>query len=233
MTEPQTLSAQAQEEREARLARIEDLLSGGAQQHQIVRLLAKPPPDGYELWPRTTRALIVEVYKRWQEQREREAPHRRERLIRMAEQLYLKTQQAKKFSAAAGVLTLLSRLYNVAQPDEEQREQLQAQLGPLPEDPSQYPLYTQKALMLTMVNVASSTSMDQQQRMRFLVQYGQAITHGSPQALASNRIQQLETQLSQLAPRDATQLAGGETEEAIDAFAARLAEAMGVPPTEH
>src|SRR5437870_1082171 len=90
---------------ELRYERTEELLLSGVGPSRIESSLSKE----YGVTTRQVRNYIAEVYRRWQERRQADAPLRRERVFLMAERFYARTFTEKKYGPAAQILALLMK----------------------------------------------------------------------------------------------------------------------------
>ena len=90
---------------EDRIDKVEDYLCAGISPGKVERTVAKE----YGITARQARTYISKVYQRWQAQTVADAPHRREKLIRMVERFYARALTEKEFSAAGNSLALLAR----------------------------------------------------------------------------------------------------------------------------
>lgn len=224
------MAKRRQEEIERDLDRIEELLLSGVSEGTITRALTEPQPKGLGVSSGIVRKYINQVYKRWEQQRIAEAPRRREKVYRMGERLYARSLSKNNFSAAAQALGHLIKMVGAQDPDtSEDRERILSQLGPAPTDPTKMVLYYQRALMLEFTSVIGNERVDPAQRIEYITTFGQRFATLHPKAVAGRRIEELETQLQQFQPPEPTQLADGETEEALQAFAASLRQAVTAP----
>lgn len=221
-----------------RIDRVEDLLAQGLSTSFIEGLLSGPPvtdPDtgkntgGYGVSRRQVKKYLARVYDRWEEQRIEEAPRRREKTIRMAERLYARAFAKEDFGAAGTALSLLSRMTGVFAPHDPERDQLIAELGPIPSDPSKMSLYAQKCMVIELAFLLRNTAIDQEKRMRWMIEIQRQLTVGKVAALAAARVVDLEKQLAELAPVDPAQIADDETESALQELSQRLIASARTP----
>lgn len=218
-----------------RLDRIEEMLVQGLPASMVVKTLKSPPPNGYDLTTRAAHLMIDEVYQRWKKQRDEEAPHRREKIWKMAEVLYVKATSKQNLSVAASMINTMNKMLPVPvdEGEEAARARVVEQLGPAPDDPSQLTLWAQRAMAVELLSIISNPRLEPERRVQFIALFGGKIGALHPQALAGRRMEELETQVATLAPRDTSELVDGETEEALAAFAERLRASIIEPPTEH
>src|ERR1043166_7141459 len=118
---------------EERVEKVEEMLCAGISPGRIERTLAAE----YGVTPRHIRRYLAEVYKRWTEQTAADAPHRREKVLRMTERFYSRALSEKQYTAAANALRLLAQMSGAfAQHDPERAERITAAIGPMPTDPT-------------------------------------------------------------------------------------------------
>lgn len=221
--------------RELQRDRVEDMLVQGVPVATVIKALRADPPQGYSMSTVAANKLITEVHERWQKARDKEAPHRREKVWRMAEVLYAKSVN-KSPSVAASLLSTMNKMLPAPVDEAEviERRRIVEQLGPAPQDPVQLSLWAQRAMVLELIAILGDASLEPERRVQFIALFGSRIAALHPQALAGRRMEELETQVAQLAPRDERAMVDGETEEALQAFAERLRASIAVePPTEH
>ena len=159
--------------RERRLAEIEDRLLAGINSSLIERELSQSPKiingenvGGWGIGPRAVRRYITEVYRRWEAEAKEDAPHRREKLIRMGERLYARAIGSGKYGAALGALNMLAKLGGAfARPAETGRKSILERLGPPPvNDPTKALIYAQQVLVLSIEDILSDPTMDPEKR---------------------------------------------------------------------
>lgn len=150
---------------EQRLVAVEDLLVAGVPSTRIERELART----YGISRRQVRHYITEVYRRWGTDSIADAPHRRDKLVRMAERLYAKAVANDKFGAATSALNTLAKLSGGFAQRYIDPDRYAKLLGPPPtDDPNQALIYAQKVLVLTMQDIAQDASIDPERRWRLL-----------------------------------------------------------------
>jgi len=176
---------------EERVEKAEEMLCAGVSPGRVERRLA----DEYGVTVRHARRYITRVYRRWQKQTDKDAPHRREKIIRQAERFYAKALAEKQFTAAANVLNLLARMsgaFTVRDPD---REKLLAALGPPPDDPTLALVYTQKVMMFALREVIENPSIDPERRLRWIAEIGSKIGMTYPRVLIEHKLDTVEKKL--------------------------------------
>lgn len=228
-------AARAERERQLQLDRVEEMLAQGLTASMVCKVLGGPPPQGYEMSSMKVGLLIDAVYARWQKQRDDEAPYRREKLWKMSEVLYAKATSAKNLSVAATMINTMGKMLPTPTDAESEaaRARVVEQLGPPPSDPAQLGQWAQRAMVLEMLAILGDARLEPERRVQFIALFGGKIGGLHPQAMAGRRLEELETQVATLAPRDASAFVDGETEEALAAFAERLRASIPEPPTEH
>lgn len=176
---------------EEMMEKVEELLCSGIAPGRIEKLLSKQPVDkqgnpvGKALSPRQVRRIISKVYESWQVQTVFDAPHRREKIVRMTERLYAKSLSPgvdkdgrplpSNLPAALGALNLMARMSGAfAQHDPEREKKLLA-LGPPPLDQEGALLYAQKCMLLSLEEVVTNPTLDPERRMRWVAEIGYKI----------------------------------------------------------
>jgi len=153
-------------EMEARLDRIEEMLCAGIGPGRIESTVAKE----YGITTRQARTYIGRVYQRWQTQTEADAPHRREKITRMAERFYARALSEKQFAPAVQTLNLLAKLSGVlTQPSPEHKERI-AELGPPPKDPAQVLGWIERSMLAALGEVMANPAVDPEQRLRWAME---------------------------------------------------------------
>lgn len=213
-------------EHEVRLERVERLLAQGKTDFEIVELLIQKPPTGWAVARKVVHGYLDMVYDRWKAQAQADSGRRRERYLRMAENVYVKAEGEGKYSAAVSALNLAAQIAGVFQGSDESRASVLERLGPIPNDPAQVPVFVQRVLVLNMVDVLGNAQMDPAMRHKILADYSAKLVASQPKALAGRRIEELEQQVQTLAPSDPSQLVDGETVDSLRAFAEELRAAI-------
>src|SRR5213080_3863967 len=117
-------------QKELRLLAVEEGLVAGLSAGRLERELAKK----FGVSQRQVRRYVAEVYSRWAEEAKKDAPHRREKLIRMVERVFAKAVAQQKYGAAVGAAQLLAKLGGTFARRLDQRQRLAELLGPPPVD---------------------------------------------------------------------------------------------------
>jgi len=149
---------------EQRLVAVEDLLVAGMPSTRIERELART----YGISRRMVRYYITEIYRRWGTDSIADQPHRRDKLVRMAERLYAKALSNEKFGAATSALNTLAKLSGGFAQRYIDPDRYTKLLGPPPTDPNQSLIYAQKVLVLSITDIAQDASIDPEKRWRLL-----------------------------------------------------------------
>jgi hypothetical protein len=218
-----------------RVDRVEEMLATGLSSEFIQRLLSGPADydekgrnvGGYSVSRRMVRKYITMVYERWDEQKPQNDPHRREQLIRMAFRNHARAQAAGDYHAANGAIRNLMQMTGVLSQADPAREAAIKALGPAPEDPALMTLYAQRCMVLELTHVISARAIDPEKRLRWIVDISTRLSAFHQKSLASQRIEELERQLSSIAPVDPAAQIDEETERAMQELARRLAESIG------
>lgn len=174
-----------------RIAEAEDLLCTGLSPGQTERQLAKD----YGVSTRQARKYIARVYEHWREQSAADAPHRREKIIRMVERFYVKALVAKQWAAASHALTLLGRMSGGFVQHDPVRQQKLDEIGPPPTDPTGALLYAQRVMSLELAMVASNQALDPERRLRWIAELCGKIGMTHAKALIEERLEELERRL--------------------------------------
>ena len=153
---------------EQRVERVEELMLSGVAPSRIEVALSKE----YSLSRRQIRNYITEVYRRWRERREADAPLRRERVFLMGERFYTKTMAEKKYGPAAQILGLLMKASGAFEQRNEGQERLVAELGPPPLEPTAILVWTQRALALALHDVITNPALDPERKLRWMSELG-------------------------------------------------------------
>ena len=185
---------------EDRIDKAEDLLVGGISPGRIERALAKD----YNVSTRQARRYIAAVYDRWRQQTIEDAPHRREKIIRMAERFYSKCLTEKQYSAASNALILLARMSGAFTQHDPTRQERLAQLGPPPTDPTQALVWAQRCMVFALHEVISNPSLDPERRLRWIAELGGKLGMTHAKTLVQHKLDEVEWRV----------LGPGETNEA-------------------
>jgi hypothetical protein len=152
-------------EKEKRLISVEDALVAGLNPARIERELSAQ----YGVSARQIRKYIAEVYRRWADESLKDAPTRREKLIRMVERVFAKALAKQKFGAAVSAAQLLAKLGGTFARRTESRPKLAEVLGPAPvDDPTKGLQYMHGLLLLNAQEVFDDPEMDPERRYRLL-----------------------------------------------------------------
>jgi hypothetical protein len=174
-----------------RIEAAEELLCAGLSPGRVERKLAQD----YGVTTRQARKYIARVYARWEHQIAADAPHRREKVYRMAERFYAKALVDKQYTAAANTLNLLARLSG-ALTQESNRENPLAALGPLPSDPTEALIYAQNALIVALREVVGNPNIDPERRLRWISEIGGKIGMTHAKALMQSKLAKVTKTLS-------------------------------------
>ena len=175
---------------EERVERAEEMLCAGFSAGKVEQLLAKE----YAVTTRQARNYIGAVYKRWGKQNEVDAPHRREKLVRMTERFYAKALMDKQYTAASQALNLLARMTG-AFAEVPQTDAMVAVLGPVPTDPTQMLLYAQKAMAYALSEVVSNPALDPEKRLRWISEIGGKIGLTHAKALVQHKLEEVASRV--------------------------------------
>lgn len=182
---------------EDRIEAAEELLCAGVPPGRVQQKLA----DAYHVSDRQARKYITQVYRRWQKQTNDDAPHRREKIIRMAERFYAKALVEKQYTAAANVLALLAKMSGAFAPYDPQRAQQLAALGPVPEDPTLGLVYAQRVMLFALNEIVSNPAIDPERRLRWISEIGGKIGMTHAKALIQEKLDRVT---KKLAAKDST-----------------------------
>jgi hypothetical protein len=166
-----------------RIEAAEELLCAGLSPGRVERKLSQD----YGISTRQARTYIARVYERWEEQITADAPHRREKVYRMAERFYAKALIDKQYTAASNTLHLLAKLSGALQ-QESNRENPLATLGPLPTDPTEALIYAQKAMIVALSEVVANPNIDPERRLRWISEIGGKIGMTHAKALMQAKL---------------------------------------------
>lgn len=185
-------------ELEERLERVEELMCSGLALERVLTKIA----DDYDITTRQARNYINKVYARWQKQAALDAPHRREKLFRMTERFYARAVANKQWSAAAHALTLLAKMAGAYTGTSPSREAIVAELGPIPDDPTQALIWTQRVMLRTIVEILADPTIDPERRARYIGDLGGKIGMTHAKTLVEAKLDTLEERVTP--PTDAT-----------------------------
>lgn len=146
-----------------RLDRAEELLASGLPSGNVEKQLAVE----FAVTRRQARTYIQRVYQRREKEQAKDAPFRRENLLRKIEFFFAKCMGKEKFGPAAQALVLEARLSG-AFDHAADREALLARLGPPPDEPGAMLLYARRMLMASMCDAMVSPHLDIEKRLRIL-----------------------------------------------------------------
>lgn len=174
-------------EKERRIQEAEEQLCVGVSPGRI----ESDFKNRYEIGRRQVQLLLAEVYKRWMVQTQKDAPHRREKVIRMAERFYARALADKQYSAAGNVLTLLARLSGAFTSYDPARQQILDAIGLPPRDPTQAVIWAQQAMLAAMHEVLSSPAIDPERRIRLLADLGSKVSYTHAKALIEAKVDEV------------------------------------------
>lgn len=190
---------------EQRLTEIEDRLLAGINPSRIESELSQPPKinkegenvGGWGIVPRQVRKYITEIYRRWETEAKEDAPHRREKLIRMGERLFARAIGSGKYGAANGALNTLAKLGGAfARPAEAGRKSVVERLGPPPtNDPTKALIYAQQVLVLSIEDILSDSTMDPEKRYRLLGDLSAKVGMTHAKALVEDKLDRVTKRL--------------------------------------
>jgi hypothetical protein len=161
-------------------------LGPGHVERQLVRDLA--------ISTRQARRYIQRVYGRWNAQSAADGPHRREKVIRMAERFYAKAMAAKDLRAAVQALQILGTMSGGFQQHDAERQKRMAALGPPPQDPTRALVYAQRIMIDALHEVATNAALDPERRLRWVAELGSKIGLTHAKALVEAKLDQIEEQ---------------------------------------
>ena len=173
---------------EERVDATEELLCAGLSPGHIERQLAKQ----YRVSVRQARRYIQKVYARWQTQTAADAPHRREKIIRMTERLYAKAVAGKDIRSAIGALGILARMSGAFAQHDPERARRMAALGTPPTDPTQALVFAQRVMIDALYEVAMNTALDPERRLRWICELGSKLGMTHAKALVESRLDAIE-----------------------------------------
>lgn len=153
---------------EQRIEKTEEMLLAGIAPSRIEAALAKE----YGVSPRQVRNYIAKVYAQWQSRRQADAPHRREKVVLMAERFYARCMAQKKYGPAGQILALLLKASGAFTQDSPDHERLVAELGPPPKDPTQVLVYAQRVMAHALYEVISNPALDPERKLRWVAELG-------------------------------------------------------------
>jgi hypothetical protein len=200
---------------QARLDEIEDRLAAGLPPGQVDRALAQK----HGISVRQARNLRQKVYARWREETLGDAPHRREKLIRMVERHYAlamrgetvtfpdgSTKSVRPWTAATSTLRLLAEMSGAFAQYDPEREARIAELGPPPSDPTQALVWGQRCLVLQLDEVMRNAAIEPERKTRLVADLVAKLGMTHAKALVEAKLNAIEGRLLGAAPADADQL---------------------------
>jgi hypothetical protein len=167
----------------------EELLCVGLGPGHVERQLAKD--HGISL--RQARRYIEKVYERWRKQTAADAPHRREKVIRMTERFYAKAMAAKDFRAGAQALQILARMSGALSQHDPERDRRMAALGVPPTEPTQALVYAQRVMIYALHEVANNSALDPERRLRWIAELGSKLGMTHAKALIEEKLGVIES----------------------------------------
>jgi hypothetical protein len=179
-------------ELEERLERVEELLCSGLAPE---RVQAKVAAD-YIITTRQARNYIGKVYARWRKQATMDAPHRREKLFRMTERFYARAVANKQYGAAVQALGLLAKMSGAFTGTSPSRETILAELGPVPDDPTQALVWMQRVMLRTVAEILADPTIDPERRARYIGDLGGKIGMTHAKALVEAKLDTIEQRVS-------------------------------------
>lgn len=181
-------------ELERRLDEAEAMLCTGLGSGEIGRTLAAK----YRVTERQARKYIAAVCQRWQAQAAHDAPFRREKLYHMAEHFYATSMRARQFTAAASALNLLAKLSGAYSTDDKARTELVANLGPVPDDPTQALLYGQRVMLHALRDAALNPTLDPERRLRWITEIGAKLGMTHAKALMEYKLERVTQRMESI-----------------------------------
>ena len=160
-----------------RLDKVEELLCNGASPGQVEKFCAKT----WGISAKHSRKYISDTYHRWQEQTKADMPHRREKLIRMAERFYASAMGAKSANGersqpdrgpAIQALALLAKLSGAFVQHDPARTELIRNLGQPPADPTLALVWAQRCMVYALAEVVQNESIDPERRLHWISDIG-------------------------------------------------------------
>lgn len=172
-------------------------------------------PGGAPVMPQIPEVIagrcIDAVYTRWDQQSITDAPYRRERIIRMAENFYTKAVADQQFTAATAALQMLARMSGAFIQHDPNREASIATLGPLPDDPTLGLVYAQKCMLLTLQEVALNVSIDPEKRIRWIADIGAKIGITHAKTLIQHKLDDISSRVIGPSETHADEMEDGST----------------------
>lgn len=199
----------------ARLDEIEDRLAAGLPPGQVDRALAQK----HGISVRQARNLRQKVYARWREETLADAPHRREKLIRMVERHYAlamrgetitlpdgTTKTDRPWTAATSTLRLLAEMSGAFAQYDPEREAHVAELGPPPSDPTQALVWGQRCLVLQLDEVMRNPAIEPERKTQLVGDLVAKLGMTHAKALVEAKLSAIEGRLLGSARTDADEL---------------------------
>jgi len=200
---------------QSRLDEIEDRLAAGLPPGQVDRALAQK----HGISVRQARNLRQKVYGRWREENLEDAPHRREKLIRMVERHYAlamrgdtvtlpdgTTKTDRPWTAATSTLRLLAEMSGAFAQFDPEREARVAELGPPPSDPTQALVWGQRCLVLQLDEVMRNPSIEPERKTRLVADLVAKLGMTHAKALVEAKLDAIEGRLLGAGQDDADEL---------------------------
>ena len=160
-----------------RLDKVEELLCNGSSPGQIEKYCA----SSWLIHSSQARNYITSIYRRWEEQTKADMPHRREKLIRMAERFYASCIGAKSADGkrsqpdrapAIQALALLAKLSGAFVQHDPARTELIRNLGQPPADPTLALVWAQRCMVYALAEVVQNESIDPERRLHWISDIG-------------------------------------------------------------
>ena len=170
-----------------RIDRVEEMLCAGIDPGRVERTIAKE----YGVSTRQARNYLGKAYARWQSQTNEDAPHRREKVIRMTERFYARALSEKQYTAASSALGLLARMSGAFAQHDAEREKLLARLGPPPDDPTLVLVWAQRCMASALYEVVSNPSIDPERRLRWVAELGSKLGMTHAKALVGSKLEEV------------------------------------------
>lgn len=179
-------------ELEQRLERVEEMLCSGLATERVLTKVA----EEYDITTRQARNYISKVYARWQKQAMVDAPYRREKLFRMTERFYARAVANRQYALASQALGLLAKMAGAFTGTNPNRQAVLAELGPIPDDPTQALVWTQRVMLRTIAEILADPTIDPERRARYIGDLGGKIGMTHAKTLVEAKLDTIEQRVS-------------------------------------
>lgn len=197
------------------LDEIEDRLAAGLPSGQVDRAISQK----HGLTLRRARNLRHKIHARWREETLDDAPHRREKALRIVERHYAiamrgetltlpdgTTRTVRPWTAATSTLRLLAEMSGAFVQHDPARQAQVAALGPPPSDPTRALIWGQRCLVLQLDEVIRNSAIEPERKTRLVADLVAKLGMTHAKALVEAKLDAIEGRIYGAAQCDAEEL---------------------------